>query len=382
MRSLGVILVHFHTPALLAQAVDALWGDAGSSGLDLEIVVVDNGSTAEERSALTAWRERQVALGRPAKILDPGRNLGYAAGLGAGARLLPGREVLLLMNPDVLVLPGCLARLAARLEAGAAVAGPLFFWDREDGFVLPPTEAVHFGDDLLRVAAARRGGWVAAAARRRWRRHARRFAVAREAFESYDLSGALLMVEAGAFGRLGGFDERYELYFEETDFLQRLRRAGLSAQFEPRAKAIHLYAQSTPQDGSGAARFAASQGFFRRFAYGRLGAAVLEALSRGGRPAAPPAAEELAATAAWRLDGAARWLELSPSPLSFPAAARRLPPGLAVLEPVLSPELLGRMAPGSYWLRTLEEDGRELGLARVEVPAATPAQTRSPSPSV
>lgn len=378
MRTIGVVLVHYHTPALLAEAVAALRSDAVLAGLALAIVVVDNGSTADEKAALEAWRQREEASARPVRIFDSGANLGYAGGINAGARLLPECEALLLMNPDVLVLPGCLAKLLAAIDDGAAAAGPVFFWDKQGGFELPPTEAVGFGQDLLRVAAGRWGGSFSSAARRRWRRHARRYFLARAPLGAYDLSGAMMMVCADAFRRIGGFDEGYALYFEETDFLQRMRRAGLSAVFEPRAGAIHLYAQSTPRDGRSGELYAASQRRFREVAYGRLGAALLRALSQGARPPAKPAATPLEPGGSWKIAPAARWLEISPSPQLFPAAARRLPAGLAILEPVLPPELVARMAPGTYWLRTLGEDGGELELGKVVLPD----QTRSPSPSV
>ena len=364
-RKLGVILVHYHTPALLEAAVAALGADASSSGLALEIVVVDNGSTAEERSRLEGFGRR-----RGLRVCDPGRNLGYAGGINAGAALLPEQDALRAMNTDVLVEPGCLAALLGSLAAGAAAAGPAFFWDRADrrqGFELPPTEAFGFAEDLLRVAASRFGGAWAAAARRRWRRHVRRYLLAEESLPAYDLSGALLMMAAPAFRRIGGFDDRYAFYFEETDFLQRLRRAGLAARFEPRARAVHLYAQSTPKDGSAATYFADSQELFRRTFYGRGGAALLRNLSRGARPPAEPPAEPLAAAGGWRLDNRARWLELSPSPLGFPAATRRLPAGLGALEPVLPPGLLPQLAAGTYWLRQLDEHGGELAVGRIEI---------------
>lgn len=378
MRTIGVVLVHYHTPALLAEAVAALRTDAALSGLALAIVVVDNGSTADEKNALEAWRQGEDAAARPVRIFDSGANLGYAGGINSGARLLPECEALLLMNPDVLVLPGCLAKLLAAIDDGAAAAGPVFFWDKQGGFELPPTEAVGFGQDLLRVAAGRWGGSISSAARRRWRRHARRYFLARAPLRAYDLSGAMMLVSAEEFRRIGGFDEGFALYFEETDFLQRLRRAGLSAVFEPRAGAIHLYAQSTPRDGRSGELYAASQQRFREVTYGRLGAALLRALSQGARPPAQPIATPLEPGGSWKIASAARWLEISPSPQLFPAAARRLPADLAILEPVLPPELVTRMAPGTYWLRTLDEDGGELDLGEVVLPD----QTRSPSPSV
>lgn len=364
---LGVVLVHYHTPGLLAEAVAALRRDAGPSGLELDLVVVDNGSTAEEKLALAAL-ERTAEL----RIHAGGGNLGYAGGLNAGVALLPDSDALLLMNTDVLVGPGSLAALLARIRAGAAVVGPRFLWDGwdlEQAFELPPTEAVSFGEELRRVAAARRGGSFAIAARRRWRRHASRYFDAAGPIRGYDLSGALLMVEAESYRRLGGFDDGYAFYFEETDFLQRLRAAGLVAEFEPRAKAIHLYAQSTPRDGGAATLYAASRERFRRSRYGPAAAGLLRRLEKGAQPPEPPPSAVLPSGGAWQLPPGTRRLEISPSPLGFPAALRRLPAGTERLDPLLSPELVARMTPGIYWLRAIGEEGLELDLCRVELPA-------------
>ena len=363
MKKLGAILVHYHSPGLLAASAAALAADAAAAGLALEMVVVDNGSTAAEQEQIAAW---QAAAG--ARVAAPGRNLGYAGGVNLGAAMLPDCAALLPMNPDVLVLPGCLEALSARLEAGAAAAGPAFFWDREHGFQLPPTEAAGFLEELLRVLAGRFGRPFAGLARRRWRRHARRHFTAAEPLPAYDLSGAMMMVDAAAFRRLGGFDEGFALYFEETDFLQRLRRAGLAAEFEPRARAIHLYAQSTPRDGRAGELYAASQQRFRELCYGRLAARLLRRLSHGGRPQPPPAARPIGPAADFAPAEGARWLELSPSPLRFPAAVRRLAPGER-LAPLLLPELAARMAPGSYWLSVLDQEGGELELLRCEIAA-------------
>ena len=376
MKKLGIVLVHYHSPALLAPAIAALRTDAAAAGITTEIVVVDNGSTAAEQAELLALARQQEL-----RLHVSGRNSGYAGGVNAGAALLPAADMLLLMNPDVLVLPGCLAALWEKVAAGAAACGPLFYWDEPGGFALPPTEACGFFEELLRVAAGRHGGALLKLARRRWRAHARRYFLAEQAFAGYDLSGALLMVSAEAFRQLGGFDESYALYFEETDFLQRLRQAGLPACFEPRARAIHLYAQSTPRDGRVAALYGASQKLFRHRFYGNRRAAWLAALAAGGAASAAPelaAATPLSASGSWPLDPRAAWLEISPSPLRYPAAARRLPAAAGRLEPILSPPLLERMAPGVYWLQTVAADGRELALGRLEVPA----QTRSPSPMV
>ncbi|HEX5759170.1 MAG TPA: glycosyltransferase, partial [Thermoanaerobaculia bacterium] len=140
---LAVVLVHYHAPELARDAVAALRADLAGSGVDTEWLLVDNGSDAAGRAALA---------GLGVERLDPGENLGYAGGVNLGAARSRG-EALLLMNPDVLVLPGCVPALLARLRDGAAIAGPRFFWDRGRRLLLPPAEARRRQDELLAVLA-------------------------------------------------------------------------------------------------------------------------------------------------------------------------------------------------------------------------------------
>jgi GT2 family glycosyltransferase len=61
------------------------------------------------------------------------------------------------------------------------------------------------------------------------------------------VSGAAMLIRAPAFRRVGGFDEGFRLYFEETDLCWRLRRAGFSVALCPDAKAVHWHGASTIQ---------------------------------------------------------------------------------------------------------------------------------------
>ncbi|MEM9596674.1 MAG: glycosyltransferase family 2 protein [Acidobacteriota bacterium] len=345
---LTAALVHYQTPGLAVRAASALIEDASSAGLGLDLAVVDNGSTAEGRRRLEALQD----LG--ARLVEPGRNLGYAgaANLGfAGS----DADAFVVVNPDVEVLPGCLEALTAALEAGAGAAGPRFFWDRPGGFQLPPTERRSRGDALLRALATRGRPWRGLALSA-WRSHARRCWRAESPRRCFELSGALLAVRRDAWERVGPFDEGYRLYFEETDWLMRLARTGLRSVYVPGAEAIHAYAQSSKREPRAQGWFEESRRRFRGRWYGRRYGALLERLTTAiGEPASrgDVSPGDL---------GRARWLELSPSPLGFPAAGHRVE-GVSDLD--LPEDLERRLTPGSYHLTALDDRDRVVGYRQV-----------------
>src|SRR5687767_12429639 len=148
---LAVVLVHYHAAELARAAVAALRADLAGTGVETEWLLVDNGSDAGERELLA---------GLGVERLDPGENLGYAGGVNLGVARACA-DALLLMNPDVLALPGCVPALLARLHAGAAVAGARFFWDRGRRLLLPPAQQRQRRDELWGKLAPGGQRWAA-----------------------------------------------------------------------------------------------------------------------------------------------------------------------------------------------------------------------------
>lgn len=307
---LAVILVHYHTPDLAIAAIDALRADVAGTGLEVDWLLVDNGSDAGERAKLE---------GLPARLIDPGRNLGYAGGVNLGVAQTQA-ELILLMNPDVFVLPGCVPALVDRLKDSASIAGPAFFWDRERRMLLPPAERRTRRDELAAILARRGESW-ASRARRRWRRHARLHWEARAPLASHALSGSLIALSRPAWEAVGPFDEGFQLFFEETDWLLRARARGVPSWYVPSAQAVHLYNQSAGKEPKAKGWFEESARRFRRLHYGPWFTRLLEGLDSrlprhpGPRPA--PASH-------LELPNASMWVEVSPNPEGFPAAAERV----------------------------------------------------------
>lgn len=358
----SAVMVHYRAPDLVCRAATALRSDCARAGLDCEVVVVDNGSDPADRATLEAAADR---------LIKPGANLGYAGGLNRGISEARGAH-LLLSNPDVLVLSGCVPALLGALEAGAAAAGPRFYWDSGRRLLLPPTEERTRLSAVLHQLAPTVPG-LGRLARRRWRRHARRHWLAGEPLESVSLSGALLAVRQEALRRVGPFDEGFRLYFEETDWLLRLARAGLEARFVPDAEAVHLYDQSAGAEPRSRIWFADSRRRFEDRNYGRAFATLLrrlDGLRRGtdepgagatggtGEAPSPPEPPELALRAP-PAAVAPCWVEISPSRLGFPAAGERVGAVAGVVPWRLPPEVWRRLRPGRYGVRVADARGAE-----------------------
>ena len=64
-----------------------------------------------------------------------------------------------------------------------------------------------------------------------------------------------MAIRRSAFDRVGGFDERFHLYFEEIDFQRRLRNVV----YVPKARCRHLYNQSAGRSPDAAAKYAQSE---------------------------------------------------------------------------------------------------------------------------
>ena len=357
---ISCILIHYHTPALLKRAVSAIRNDVSSSGLEADIIVVDNGSREEDSPLLKNLH---------VKLISPGRNLGYAGGVNLGV-VNSDSDVFILMNPDVEVLPGCIGALVKALDDGASAAGPRFYMDPGKEILLQPLmELTPKNEIMWRLSVLSES--IAARCRNSWRKHAKEQWLATSPVLNYNLTGALLAITRRAWEEVGPFDEVFKLYFEEVDWLKRLRNKGLEAYYVPGAEAIHQVNQSASKEGRSEKWFAESLGIYRRRYYGALFTAFLERVvpalrkflklkqeDRGGKYKATPLSVELEEYQS--VSEKPLWIEISTQELGLPAL------GVPVHNPGLKkwifPEPgLKALDSGKYYVRVVDNKGRELG---------------------
>jgi GT2 family glycosyltransferase len=237
MTAVSLLVINYRSAAL---AADAIRTARAATSHALQVVVVDN--SLDEADSLRAHADH---------VVTPSRNLGYAGGINAGRRFCDG-EVIVVSNPDVRFAEASIDRL---IDVNAGVAGPAFFWDDAYQWFLPPSELHTRREVLDRTLASRSRAWARRRDRRRFLQRVAFWSL-REPARVAALSGAVMAIRAKAFDEAGGFDARFPLYFEENDFLRRVRGDVV---YVPAARCRHLYNQSAAGSPDIAAKFAQSE---------------------------------------------------------------------------------------------------------------------------
>ena len=232
----AVIVVTYNSAALLPDLVASL--GPGLDGVPWHLTFVDNASG--DGSVEVARR-----LAPEARIVETGRNGGYAAGINAGVAAAAAHNHVLVLNPDVRLEPGCARALLTALGTpGTGIAVPHLVGadgHRIDSMRREPTITRTLGDALL---GARRAGRVAVLGE---------IVTGDDRYESPALTdwaeGSALLIADECWRRCAPWDESFFLYSEETDFALRARDAGFATRYTPAARAIHLHGDSTTSPG-------------------------------------------------------------------------------------------------------------------------------------
>jgi N-acetylglucosaminyl-diphospho-decaprenol L-rhamnosyltransferase len=207
------------------------------------VVVADNRPDWDRRAEI-----ERLAEVHGARYLPMERNLGYGGAMNAAVATLPAAvDLVLLSNPDVVLSPGALDRLAAVAEESPSIAsvGPRIL--ESDGSTYPSARAVPSVANGIGHALFA-GVWPTNPWTRAYRADDDAQAPSRR--DAGWLSGACVLVRRSAFEAIGGFDEGYFMYFEDVDLGYRLGRAGGRNVYAPEASILHTGAHSTAGDES------------------------------------------------------------------------------------------------------------------------------------
>lgn len=305
-KSVRVVIVNWRTPLLTERAARSLWPQLRAGD---ELVVVDNASASADPhdNSLDHLRRLGAKLGSagPARfgLVQARRNGGFGYGVNLGARNLR-QDALVLLNSDAYALEGFVDALTAPLghdlveattarlllegrwrlvDDGAEPASPQSSSPQPPGAVGPnapsraesadpqspgaveaqtePTTGAAHSTGSAQLRGLDGGIWVSDPSGvelinstgnvvdacgnghdRSWLAPAKQ---EHDSPEVFGICGGACAISARAWRQLGGMRQDLFMYYEDTDFSYRLRRAGYRVQYVRQAQARHAHAASS-----------------------------------------------------------------------------------------------------------------------------------------
>jgi N-acetylglucosaminyl-diphospho-decaprenol L-rhamnosyltransferase len=228
----SVLIVSFNTRELTLACLKSVYDQ--TSGLAFELIVVDNASDDGSAGAVRSMFPQ-------VRLIVSDKNLGFARANNLAAKYATG-EFILLLNPDTVILDGAIQRAVAfareHREVGI-VGGRTYFGDmsvNRNSCHGRPTVWSMFCKGTGLSSVFRGSGLVDSESLGKWDRSTARAVDA--------VTGCFMLIEKGLWDRLGGFDESFFMYGEDTDLCIRAWAVGSGCMICPEARLIHYGGKS------------------------------------------------------------------------------------------------------------------------------------------
>ncbi|MFH0988004.1 MAG: glycosyltransferase family 2 protein [Parcubacteria group bacterium] len=233
---LSIVILNYNSRGLVKNCIKSILESAINR--EYEIIVVDNNSRENIEQMLKENFPR-------VKLICHQKNIGFGSGTNVGIREAVGQHVLVI-NPDIFVLPNAIAQLVdyAETNKGVGLVGPrllnpdrtlqknCYRWHRVwtpifrrtflEFLPLAKRELARFLMDDWDHASTREVDWI---------------------------QGSCLLIPKKVLDTVGLFDERFFMYFEDTDLCRRIKRAGLKNVYLADAEVIHLHRRQSADGG-------------------------------------------------------------------------------------------------------------------------------------
>jgi GT2 family glycosyltransferase len=212
--TVAVVIVNYNAGDLLCDVMDGL---AAQTVMPSRVIVVDNGSA-------DGSTERAVERLAGAEVLDMGFNAGFAPANNRAVDMASDCEWVALLNPDAIPEPSWLEELlaAAARHTDVTMFGSLLVLADDPGTVDGAGDVLHVGGLAWRGL------------------HGRSVAMApKSPVEVFSPCAAAALYRRDAWMDIGGFEERYFCYQEDTDLAFRLRLRGARCLLIPSSVARH-----------------------------------------------------------------------------------------------------------------------------------------------
>lgn len=216
---LSFIIVNYQSEKYLAKCISSI--KEKFLGVEYEIIVVNNDNL-------------DIQCLSEIKIINSGKNIGFGAACNLGAKTAQG-EILCFLNPDTEIVSENIQDLLGEFEKDnkLAIIGPRLIVESPRRGVSTQEwiagKEVTILNTLLNNFGYKRDKKI-------W--------ASESPIECAWVSGAAMFVREDLFQKLGGFDEKFFMYFEDIDLCRRARKLGYKILYFPNFQIKHFGGKS------------------------------------------------------------------------------------------------------------------------------------------
>jgi N-acetylglucosaminyl-diphospho-decaprenol L-rhamnosyltransferase len=236
LNRVSIVIVNYNTREPLRRCLQSITAHQG--GLDLEVVVVDNGSRDDSTTMVREVMPEAV-------VIEPGRNTWFSGGNNTGAHKASG-EYVFILNADTQLQDGTLPTMLDYLRAHPTVGAVTCQMRFPDGQLQNTCSRVPAYIDLLLGYTFL--GVLLAPLRTRRRAYLFLSDWDRQTTRAVEVApGSNILVRAAILRQINGFDESLKLYFTEDDLCCQIWRSGHEIHFVAEAVLLHEERASVKQ---------------------------------------------------------------------------------------------------------------------------------------
>ena len=266
--SVSIIIVHYKARDELFDLLSSIKNS--KSHTNYEAIIVDN----DEKKSIGIDFLRHFNW---VKYVSSEGNIGFGAGNNLGVKHAKGK-FLFFLNPDTKVFQNTINNLVNFLLKNKkfGVISPILLdvnlapYPLQGTLELTPTRAIFalsFINKIFPNNPISRKFWLST-----WNR--------KKTIETDVVPGTAMMIRKDIFEKIGGFDDRFFLFFEENDVCRRVKNSGFKVGILPNAKIVHFWGRSTKKRKDTEKIFSKSRFLYFKKHFGILKALLVESFLR------------------------------------------------------------------------------------------------------
>ena len=229
----SIIIVNWNAGKYLQETIESL--EQNTKNISYEVILVDNNSDKNEESF--KYIENVLEKKENFRIIKSNENLGFAKANNQAMQIAKGRNFLIL-NPDVIFHNNVVKILSDYLDENANVGmvGPKVL-SPNGSFQQPCFRGKPYPKDTLFHLI----GLAKAFPKNEYFNGYALWHLDREQIQNcWALSGCCMMIKKSLFEEIGGMDEQFFMYQEETDWGIRTKDVGKEIVYNPNATVTHI----------------------------------------------------------------------------------------------------------------------------------------------